>query len=57
MGLVLPGALRDRIMFNSILQATVMEVKVIEGHGTTLDILLVNGELRAGDTVRALRGV
>jgi hypothetical protein len=22
-------------MFNSILQATVMEVKVIEGHGTT----------------------
>ena len=33
------------------LQATVMEVKVVEGHGTTIDVLLVNGEIKATDTI------
>jgi translation initiation factor 5B len=34
-----------------MLQCTVMEVKVVEGLGTTVDVMLVNGELNAGDTV------
>jgi len=29
----------------------VLEVKVIEGHGTTIDVVLVNGLLKVGDTV------
>jgi len=41
----------DRIMYRSEIQATVLEVKVVEGHGTTIDIILVNGELSVGDTV------
>lgn len=45
------GQLRERIMFNSVLQATVMEVKVVEGHGTTIDVLLVNGEIKSDDTI------
>ena len=38
-------------MFISELQATVLEVKVVEGLGTTVDIVLVNGVLREGDTI------
>jgi translation initiation factor 5B len=26
-------------------------VKVIEGHGTTIDVILVNGVLKVGDTI------
>lgn len=32
-------------------QATVLEVKVIEGFGHTMDIVLVNGTLKEGDTI------
>ncbi len=32
-------------------ECTVLEVKVIEGHGTTIDVILVNGKLKVGDTV------
>jgi translation initiation factor 5B len=29
----------------------VLEVKVIEGHGTTVDVVLVNGMLHEGDQI------
>ena len=38
-------------MFISELQCTVLEVKVIEGLGTTVDVVLVNGVLREGDQI------
>lgn len=34
-----------------VFECTVLEVKVIEGHGTTIDIVLVNGLLKVGDTI------
>eukprot|EP00968_Pinguiococcus_pyrenoidosus_P028381 scaffold7814_cov296-Pinguiococcus_pyrenoidosus.AAC.3 len=41
----------ERIMAHDALECTVMEVKVIEGLGTTVDAILVNGELREGDKI------
>ena len=32
-------------------QCTVLEVKVIEGLGTTIDVVLVNGLIHEGDTI------
>ncbi|XP_023643979.1 eukaryotic translation initiation factor 5B-like isoform X2 [Capsella rubella] len=32
-------------------ECTVIGVKVIEGHGTTIDVVLVNGELHEGDQI------
>ncbi|KAL1432723.1 hypothetical protein MTO96_012936 [Rhipicephalus appendiculatus] len=40
-----------RISFSEELQATVLEVKAIPGLGTTIDVILVNGTLREGDTM------
>jgi len=40
-----------KLMFLSELQCTVLEVKMVEGLGTTVDVVLVNGILREGDTV------
>merc|ERR1719201_2831474 len=40
-----------RIIYQRELMCTVLEVKSIEGFGTTIDVLLVNGELRKGDTI------
>ncbi|BET01747.1 translation Initiation Factor [Nesidiocoris tenuis] len=42
--------LAKRLMFSEELQATVLEVKAIPGLGTTIDVILVNGYLREGDT-------
>lgn len=39
------------LAFVDILQCTVLEVKVIEGLGTTIDTILVNGRINEGDTI------
>ncbi|TMW97765.1 hypothetical protein EJD97_005024 [Solanum chilense] len=41
----------DRLTYSSEVQCTVLEVKVIEGHGTTIDVVLINGILHEGDQI------
>lgn len=41
----------DRLMYLSELECTVLEVKVIEGLGTTIDVVLSNGVLREGERI------
>jgi translation initiation factor 5B len=41
----------ERLMFTDVCEATVLDVKKIEGMGTTVDVVLVNGKLRVGDTI------
>ncbi|CAG9819490.1 unnamed protein product [Phaedon cochleariae] len=43
--------LPKRLMYSDELQATVLEVKAIPGLGTTIDVILVNGTLREGETM------
>lgn len=38
-----------QLMWHANLQATVLEVKAIDGLGTTVDVLVVNGHLKEGD--------
>ena len=44
-------ALRNRLVYADELHATVLEVEAIPGYGTTIDVILVNGTLREGDTI------
>ncbi|GAA6020658.1 hypothetical protein JCM10207_007813 [Rhodosporidiobolus poonsookiae] len=41
----------ERLMYISTLECTVLEVKVIEGLGTTIDVVLSNGVLYEGDKI------
>ncbi|KAI9300776.1 hypothetical protein BJ944DRAFT_170269 [Cunninghamella echinulata] len=41
----------DKLMYITELECTVLEVKVVEGLGTTIDVVLVNGWLHEGDTI------
>jgi translation initiation factor 5B len=41
----------DNLRYLSTLQCTVLEVKMIEGLGTTIDVILSNGVLREGDRI------
>lgn len=41
----------ERLMFCAETQATVLEVKKMEGLGSTVDVVLVNGVLREGDRI------
>eukprot|EP00057_Strongylocentrotus_purpuratus_P023372 XP_011677846.1 PREDICTED: eukaryotic translation initiation factor 5B [Strongylocentrotus purpuratus] len=43
--------LAKRIAFSEMLQCTTLEVKSLPGLGTTIDVILVNGTLREGDTI------
>jgi len=43
--------LAKRLAYSDELQATVLEVKAIPGLGTTIDIVLLNGKLREGQTM------
>lgn len=43
--------LAKRLMYSDELQATVLEVKALPGLGTTIDVILVNGTLREGDSM------
>lgn len=42
---------REKLYEKEQFECTVLEVKVIEGHGTTIDVVLVNGLLKVGDTI------
>ncbi|XP_065621764.1 eukaryotic translation initiation factor 5B [Quercus suber] len=41
----------EKLTYSNEIQCTVLEVKVIEGHGTTIDVVLVNGVLHEGDQI------
>ena len=43
--------LTQRITYQPELQCTVLDVRTVEGLGTTVDVMLINGVLREGDRV------
>ncbi|XP_024525108.1 eukaryotic translation initiation factor 5B isoform X2 [Selaginella moellendorffii] len=43
--------MEKKLMYVSEVECTVLEVKVVEGLGTTIDVVLVNGVLHEGDQI------
>ncbi len=43
--------MKSQLSLSDKLQCTVLEVKPTEGHGTTVDVVLSDGELHEGDTI------
>lgn len=43
--------MQRKMVIKDDFNCTVMEVKMIEGHGTTIDAILVDGVLNKGDTI------
>jgi translation initiation factor 5B len=43
--------LRKKLEYKEELSCSVLEVKILENVGTTVDVILVNGELRVGDKI------
>nr|AFK46090.1 unknown [Medicago truncatula] len=41
----------EKLTYSEDVQCTVLEVKVIEGYGTTIDVVLAQGVLRRGDQI------
>lgn len=45
------GMLTQRITYRNELQCTVLDVRTVEGLGTTVDVMLINGVLKEGDRI------
>ena len=43
--------MNQSLMFISELECTILEVKIIEGLGTTIDVILSNGVMKEGDKI------
>ncbi len=43
--------MQKRLSYCAAVECTVLEVKTVEGLGTTLDVVLVNGTLNKSDTI------
>lgn len=43
--------MNSQLMYISSLECTILEVKVVEGHGTTIDVILSNGIMRESDKI------
>ncbi|KCV72646.1 translation initiation factor 5B [Fonticula alba] len=41
----------EKLTFQENIEATILEVKMLEGQGTTIDVILSNGTLREGDRI------
>jgi len=43
--------MKSRLIYTDQIKCTVLEVKIVEGLGTTIDVILVNGILREGNKI------